>query len=392
MNIAYFDCFSGISGDMAIAAMLDAGLSFSKLSKELGKLGLKGYSLKASKVMRGSMSGTRFDCVSDEGKHRHRSVAEIFSIIDRSSLGERVKSSAKDTFRNIAAAEARIHGISGIRGVRLHELGSVDSIVDIVGVAIALEELCIDEVYSSDITMGRAVASTAHGKIPIPAPAALELLKGAPVSVSGIEAELVTPTGAGILKTLSKGFGAMPRMKISSIGYGAGSREIEEMPNMLRVVIGEAGASFETDRVSVVETNIDDMNPQHFEYLYERLFGAGALDVYTTSVQMKKTRPAFKLTVICGPDSLERIADVIFRETTTTGLRFQETGRLKLSRKTVKVRTRYGGLDVKVSSGPGGIFKAAPEHDQCVRAARSGGVPLRTVWEAAGRAVKKTER
>lgn len=392
MKIAYFDCFSGISGDMAIGAFLDAGLSFDALSAELGKLRIKGYELKKSRVRRGAIVGTKFDCIVRRTGHGHRSVREILALIDRSGLSARAKATAKKIFENIGAAEARVHGIKAGASVYLHELADIDSIVDIAGIAVAIDKLGIDEVRCSPVTMGRYVVKTAHGNLPIPGPAALELLRDVPVTISNIDAELVTPTGAGIAKTLSKGFGAMPQMSVSSIGYGAGSRDLPGMPNMLRVIIGQAVAPFLSDRVYVVETNIDDMSPQHVEYIYEKLFREGALDVYTTSIQMKKTRPAFKLTAICAEADLEKISSAMFRETTTIGVRFYEAGRFKLARNTVRARTRYGTVDVKVASGPGGIFKMAPEYDHCVKAARQSDVPLRVVCDEAVRAVKRAEK
>jgi len=383
MKIAYFDCFSGISGDMAIAAFLDAGLSLDALSKELKKLKVSGYALKKTKVKRGELAGTKFDCIAAGTPHAHRSLKEILAIIDKSRLSGTVKALAKDIFERIGAAEARVHGIAKGKDVHLHELGDIDSIIDIVGIAIAIDALGIDEIYASNINMGRTFVNSKHGILPIPGPATLELLRGVPVTIVKTEAELVTPTGAGILRSTVKSFGEMPLMKISKIGYGAGSRDIEGAPNMLRVIIGESEPSFKRDKVIVVETNIDDMNPQHFEYLFERLFKEGALDVYTTPINMKKSRPAFKLAVLTEPSKLERISEIIFRETTSIGVRFYETGRYKLERKTTKVNTRFGPIDVKLSSGPGGIFTASPEYEECARAARSKGVPLKAVYEEA---------
>ncbi len=239
MRIAYFDCFSGISGDMTIAAFLDAGLSMNTLTRELAKLKLKGYELSAKKVMRGELSGTKFDVITKEKAHNHHPFKEIMLLIEKSSLAKRAKSIAKDIFSAIGEAEAKVHGIKSKSELNLHELGDIDSIIDIVGAGIAIDALGIDEVYSSKITLGRTVISTKGGVIPIPGPAALELLKGVPVKITEMEAELVTPTGAGILKTLSKGFGEMPRLRIKNIGYGAGSHQFKDMPNMLRVVTGD---------------------------------------------------------------------------------------------------------------------------------------------------------
>ncbi|MDP2913019.1 MAG: nickel pincer cofactor biosynthesis protein LarC [Candidatus Omnitrophota bacterium] len=389
MRIAYFDCFSGISGDMTLGAFLDAGLSFSVLKKGLSKLKLKRrYGLKARKVMRGAIAGTKFDCViSGNERHCHRSLKEVLALINKSSLNDRVKDAARGIFYNIGEAESKVHGARSGRDERLHELGGIDSIVDVVGTAIAIDELRIDEVYASKINLGGGFIAARHGRLPVPAPAALELLRGAPVVISGIESELVTPTGAAILKTLSKSFGRLPQMKASAIGYGAGSRQLESMPNMLRVIIGEAVHSFAEDKVFVIETNIDDMNPQHFEYLFERLFAEGALDVYTTAIQMKKSRTAIKLSVLAEPSDLESISSVIFSETTTIGTRFYEADRYKLSRKTSRVKTPYGNIGVKIS-GAGSMATVSPEHDECVSIAREKKIPLKTVYEEAKRAAK----
>lgn len=389
MRIAYFDCFSGISGDMTIGAFLDAGLSMDALTRELRKLKVGGYTLKKSKTARGPIAGTKFDCMIQANKrHTHMTVKELLAFIEKSSLERRVKDIAKNIFLNIGRAEAKVHGIGKVSGVRFHELAEIDSVVDIVGTAIAIDELGIDEVYSSDITMGRTVAVTSHGRIPIPGPAALELLKGVPSTIAAIDTELVTPTGAGIIKTLARGFGTMPRMKIKSIGYGAGAADLQHMPNMLRIVIGEAAMPFKEDTVTVIETNIDDMSPQNFEYLFERLFEGGALDVYATTIQMKKTRPAFKLTVISEPPRATHLAEIIFRETTSIGVRYYNAGRFKLGRKIVKARTRFGNIDVKVSFGPAGIKTVSPEYDDCVRLARIKKVPFRSIYEEAKNAIK----
>jgi uncharacterized protein (TIGR00299 family) protein len=390
MKIAYFDCFSGISGDMTIAAFLDAGLPMAGLSGELSKLRLKGCRFKKTKVRRGPIAGTRFECIVDRhAGHGHRLVKDIFSLIDRSSLSDRVKSTAKRIFGNIGAAEAKVHGVRSKESVYLHELGEIDSIIDIVGAAIAIDLLGIDEVRSSGIRMGRTFAETGHGTIPIPAPAALELLKGVPVDISEVRAELVTPTGAGIVKTLSRGFGSMPRMKISAIGYGAGSRDLEGAPNMLRVVIGEASPLFKDEAVTVIEANIDDMNPQYFEYVFERLLAEGALDVFITPIQMKKSRPAFKLTALSAPCDAEKISAAMLTETTTIGVRFHEAGRFTLDRKIRKVRTRYGVISVKVSAMPGGGLNVSPEYDDCASAARRTGAALKLVYEESRRVALK---
>lgn len=388
MRIAYFDCFSGISGDMAIAAFLDAGLGMNSLTKGLARLKLKDYEIKKSKAFRAGLAGTKFDCIVKEKGHNHRSLKEILALIDKSSLKAEVKTTATNIFTAIGKAEAKIHGVKSDDYVRLHEVGDVDSIVDVVGTAIAIDELGIDAVYSSKINLGRAFVRSSHGLLPIPAPATLELLKGIPSAISEISSELVTPTGAGILKALSKGFGPMPEIKISAIGYGAGTHDPEDRPNMLRVIIGERSGSFRTDRIFIIEANIDDMNPQIFEYVFERLFKEGALDVYLESIMMKKSRPAFKLSVLCAPGDLERISSVIFSETTTIGVRFYEANRFKLDRSFVRADTKYGKVRVKLSGVGGKTFTASPEYDECVKIARSKNVPLKTILEEAKRKIK----
>ena len=392
MKIAYLDCFSGISGDMTLGAFLDAGLDEAYLRKELKKLGLKNYTLKVSKVRRGAISATKFDCIAPSDIHTHRPLKEILRIIDKSALSARVKKTAKDIFINIGKAEAVVHGFRDIDDVEFHELGQVDSIIDIVGSAIAVDALGIEEVYASKVTMGRSFASTGHGKIPVPSPASIELLKNVPIKISEVDAELVTPTGAGILKTLCKGFGDMPQMKVSDTGYGAGTKEFKEFPNILRVLIGEKVTVFQSDSIFVIETNIDDMSPQNFEYIFEELFKAGALDVYITNILMKKSRPAFKLTVLAEKKDLDKISSVIFSETTSIGLRYYETGRMKLERRIEKVRTKNGDVRVKLSGRPGNILIASPEYEDCARIARLKNVPLKKVYETAKlEAVKRWE-
>jgi uncharacterized protein (TIGR00299 family) protein len=389
-NIAYFDCFSGIAGDMVLGALIDAGLDIKFLARELKKLKVKGYELKKSRVRRGGLVGTKFSVVIKDtsGRHSHRPLGEIFKIIDASSLNHKVKATAKKIFSNIGEVEAKIHGIQDKAQINLHELGDIDSIVDIVGTAIALDKMGIEEIYSSSVHFGRTLVGTRHGVLPAPSPAALELLKGVPSKISNVEAELVTPTGAGILKTLVKSFGEMPQMKVVKVGHGAGTRELSELPNVLRVMIGQPHAAFKKDRVFVIETNIDDMNPQHFEYLFEKLFKEGALDAYTTSIQMKKTRPAFKLTVLSDPAVFDKMCAIIFRETSSIGIRFHEQDRYKLDREIIKVDTGYGRVRVKLSRAPEDVLTVSPEYEDCARLARASKVPIKKVYDAAKRAVE----
>ena len=390
MKILYFDCFSGIAGDMVLGALLDAGLDMAVLSRELKKIDLKGYELKKSKVRRGELIGTKFDCLikGSQGKHAHMPLNNILKLIDDSSLKAKVKDTAKNIFNAIGKVEGRIHGVNDKRSLHLHELGDIDSMIDIIGTAIAIDSLGIDEIYSSPIHFGRSLINTKGGVLPMPSPASLELLKGAPVRISNIEAELVTPTGAGILNALAKSFGEMPQMTMSGIGYGAGTKELDEIPNMLRVMIGERKCAFREDRIFVIETNIDDMNPQTFEYVFEKLLKEGALDVYTEPIQMKKTRSAFKLTALCSPAKLEKICSIIFSETTSIGIRYHESNRFKLDRRIVKVNTQYGNIKVKLSRASGDILTVSPEYEDVARAARNKKVPLKKVYEEAKRAVE----
>jgi hypothetical protein len=390
VRIAYFDCFSGIAGDMVLGAFIDAGLDIKVLSKELKKLKIKGYELKANSCMRGELSGTKLDVIAKtpSGAHARRSFLEVSKLIDDSALKPRVKANAKKIFNVIGRAERKIHGISGKKKLHLHELGDIDSIIDIVGAAIAIEALGIDEIYSSGINFGRTLLHTKAGILPAPSPASLEILKGVSVKVSGVDSELVTPTGAGILKALCRGFGDMPEMNVSDIGYGAGTRELSGVPNMLRIMIGERAGAFEEDKIFVIETNIDDMNPQNFEYLFEKLLKTGALDAYTTSIQMKKSRPAFKLTVLSDRSKLEKLCFIIFSETTSIGIRYHQADRFKLRRRMIKVDTKYGGIKVKLSTGPGSILTVSPEYEECVKIARAKGLPLKRVYEEAKKSVE----
>ncbi len=390
MKIAYFDCFSGISGDMVLGAFLDLGLPLERVKDGLSKLKLKGYEIGSRRVRRGSIYGRKFDCLVKNAKARrlsHRTLKDILQLIKESRLKITVKELAKYIFMVLAGAEAEVHGIKKIDDVHFHEVGDVDSIVDIVGTAIAVDELGIDKFYSSKVVLGQAYANTQTGILPVPSPATLSLLKGVPVSISRIDAELVTPTGAAILKSLASDFGEMPLMRLSGVGYGAGARDLKNVPNTLRILIGETATTHKHDRIKVIETNIDDMSPQLFDYLYDRLFKEGALDVFVTPVQMKKSRPGFKLTVLAEGHLLDRISDIIFGETTTIGLRYYEVERTKLERKTVKINTRFGPLRVKMSTRPDGADFALPEYDDCVKIARSQKVPLKVVYDEILRSV-----
>ncbi len=381
MRIAYFDCFAGISGDMTLGALLDAGVDEQAFRNEIAKLGDLGFELKVSKAAKRGIQATEVD-VAIEESHHHRKLNDIRRIIEASDLSETVKSRAIDVFIRLAEAEGKVHGHSP-EEVHFHEVGAVDAIVDIVGACIGIDMLGVDRVYSSALPMGRGFVEAAHGRIPLPAPATVEILKGVPVYPSGTEGETVTPTGAAIIRTFADEFGEMPTMRVQSIGYGAGKRE-SDMPNVLRVFIGEAEeADLPAHQVSIVETNIDDMNPEFFELAMERLFTAGALDVYLTPIFMKKGRPATLLSAMCPIERTDEIARVVLRETTSFGVRISRATRRCLERRWATVSTRYGDIRIKVGAGPDGTETASPEYEDCRKAAEAHGAPVRTVYNEA---------
>ena len=383
MRIAYFDCFAGISGDMTLGALLDAGADEAQFRRELGKLRGIEFDLRVSKVLRNGIQATDVQVLTSD-EHPHRGLKDISDIISSSGLSESVKARAADIFRRLAEAEAAVHGTSP-EEVSFHEVGAVDAIVDIVGAAIGIELLGIERILCSPLPMGRGFVETAHGKIPLPAPAALELLKDVPIYSAGIEGELVTPTGAAIVRTLASGFGDMPSMSVQAIGCGAGKTEFP-FPNVLRILVGEASAEAAlpaTDRVSVVETNIDDMNPEFYDLIFDRLFKAGALDVYLTPVYMKKNRPATLLSVVCPIERTDDIVHTILTETTTFGVRISRAYRRCLERRWETVTTSFGEVRMKIGMIGGAKVTTSPEYEDCREAAEAHGVPVRQVYEEA---------
>jgi len=382
MKIAYFDCFAGISGDMTLGALLDAGADEAKFRQELAKLQGIRFDLEIARVVRNGIQATDVRVLADED-HHHRRLKDITEIINSSTLSAAVKAQAVGIFRRLAEAEGAVHG-TGPEEVHFHEVGAVDAIVDIVGASIGIELLEIEQVISSPLPMGSGFVEAAHGKIPLPAPATVELLKGVPVYSAGIEGELVTPTGAAIIRTLASGFGGIPSMTVRSIGYGAGKSEFP-FPNVLRVLVGEAKseAAVPTDRVSVVETNIDDMNPEFYDLVFEKLLAAGALDVYVTPIVMKKCRPAALLSAICPVDRANDVAGIILRETTTFGVRISQADRRCLERKWETVTTKFGEIRMKVGLLDGEPVTASPEYEDCRKAAETHGVAVRMVYEEA---------
>jgi hypothetical protein len=387
-RIAYFDCFSGISGDMILGALIDAGLDLHQLNEELKKLKLGGYTLNTEKTTRQGISGTRFSVDADDD-HVERHLKDIEKILDHSDLGDDIKDRSKAIFRELADVEAKIHNCSPGE-IHFHEIGAMDSIIDTVGSLLGLKLLGIEAVYASRIPVGAGFVECDHGTLPLPAPAALELLKGIPIVASSMEKEIVTPTGIAILKNVAKSFGVMPEMKVDCIGYGAGSREMK-IPNLLRVWIGdsEENQEYEEDEVILIETNIDDMNPEFFGYTSEKLLERGALDVFMTPIFMKKNRPGTLLSVLISPDTLDEMLSIIFAETTSLGIRIHRLDRKKLPREILTVDTTFGCVRVKVSRVGQEIKNISPEYEDCKEIAATLGIPLRKVYEDAKTAVRK---
>ena len=382
MTLAYFDCFSGISGDMALGALVDAGLPLEDLRAELAKLGLSGYSLGSRKVLRSGLSATKVDVILDAKEQPARRLADIRRIIDGSALGPSAKRKSLDIFTRLAMAEAMVHGTTP-EEVHFHEVGAVDAIVDIVGAVVGLELLGINEVIASPVNVGSGSVHTAHGRLPVPAPATAELLKGIPLYASSISFELTTPTGAAIISTLASSFGPLPQLTVRRTAYGAGGRDLPHTPNVLRLFVGEYASPYGEDRAVLIETSIDDLNPQIYGHLIERLLETGALDAYLAPIVMKKGRPGVLLSVLAGKEKADELLDILFRETTTIGVRIQEVGRKKLSRELLDVRTPYGTVRVKVSRRGDEVLTVTPEYEDCKRLAREHRVPIRSVMQEA---------
>jgi len=375
MKILYFDCFSGISGDMTLAALLDLGLPEDKLRKELEKLGLENYSLEIHRGSRSGIAALSLEVRMGPKEERHRHFSDIRRMIEGSSLEPGVKDSSLAIFQRLAEAEAKVHKKS-LEEVHFHEVGAVDSIVDIVGTAVGINHFKPEVIYSSELPMGRGFVQCQHGRLPLPAPATLEILKGYPVQSVDLEGELVTPTGAAIIATLSAQARPFPSLSVQGIGYGMGKKEFPDRPNLLRLVLGEGTEIYQADRAAVLESNIDDMNPEFYDFLMERLFQGGALDVSFSPVMMKKNRPGTLLRVIAEEKDAERLSEVILRESTTLGVRSYPVRRKKLPREILEVETRLGKVRVKVS----GDKRFQPEYDDCRRIALEKGIPIQEVY------------
>ena len=395
MKLAYFDCFSGISGDMTLGALVDAGCSLELLRSGLQGLQIPGWTISSEKVWKNGMAAT-FVRVATEDQTKHRSLSAILEMFEKSQLSKSVQKNAAAIFRKLGEAEASVHDVP-LEKIHFHEVGAVDAIVDIVGACIAFDAFGIEKFACSPLNVGGGTAKMAHGVLPVPAPATAKLLQGKPTYSNGVQRELVTPTGAAIVSTLCDTFGPQPGMTVSAIGYGAGSIELEGQPNVVRIMIGEAADNVIAgcdEEISVVEANLDDMNPQIYGYFLEKALAAGALDVYTTPVQMKKNRPGTLLTLLCKPQDTNSLMSLVFAETTTFGARTYRAQRRTLPRESVNVHTQFGDVRVKLSRVNGRILHVAPEFDDCRKLAVEKDVPLQRVFNEAMRsydASSKTE-
>jgi hypothetical protein len=388
-KIAYLDCGSGISGDMTLAALVDAGVRIETINAAIGSLGLPGLRLTAADVKRHGFRATQV-AVESEPEHAHRHLGQILAMIDAGRLTDRQRDLARRIFTRLAEAEARVHGVE-VEAVHFHEVGAADSIADIVGTAAAWDVLGADRLVASPVPTGTGKIRIAHGECSIPAPATAELLRGIPLAACQTEGEMTTPTGAAILAALADSFGPLPAMKIESIGYGAGRRDFADRPNILRLLVGQSDeavshAGCQADQVSVLETNLDDTSGELVGYCISRLWDAGALDVYATAIQMKKNRPAVKLTVLCRPDDAAALEDILFTETTTLGVRCGTAARHVLRREPHTVATDWGAVEGKIGWLGDGRPRFSPEYESCRRVAEARHVALREVYEAAWRA------
>jgi pyridinium-3,5-bisthiocarboxylic acid mononucleotide nickel chelatase len=380
MKICYLDAFSGISGDMTVGALIDAGAPCETVFDALHSFDT-GARFSAEKTIRGGIAATKFRVDIGNSGNAHRHLSHILELIEHSSISLRAKSSACAVFQRLGEAEAQVHGVP-LERVHFHEVGAADSIADIVGACVALDLLGIDELYVSPMNTGSGTVKTEHGILPVPAPATAVLLQGKPIYARGPEVELTTPTGAALAVTLASRFGSLPAMSILSLGYGAGDRDFKEHPNVLRAIVGESAQASEATLVSVIEANIDDSSPQVLGYAMERLMDAGALDVSLSPLQMKKNRPGALLRVIARPEDQERLAQIVLAETSTLGLRIHSAERRVIERHIVEVDTPFGTVRIKVAAG--GSF--APEYDDCREIAARTGTPLPQVIAAANEA------
>ncbi len=380
--IAYFDCFSGISGDMTLGALIDLGVPVEWLKQILESIPLSGFDVAVTGVSRNGIHAKRVQVdVENDAQSRH--YADIRSLIEKSPLSTNVKKTSLDIFEKIAVAEAAIHDCP-IEEVHFHEVGGIDAIVDIVGTALCVDYLKLEKIFASRIPLGNGFVSCSHGTLPVPAPATLKILKGVPVYGTDIPHELVTPTGAAIIAVLAESFGKMPDMIVEKSGYGAGKRELESIPNLLRIITGTAvdhQTGCQQDSIVMVETCIDDMNPEVFSFLMERLFAEGALDVYWVPVFMKKNRPGTMVQVLCRKDQKNAVIACILSETTSSGVRFYDVKRCILEREKITIDTVYGSLQAKRIVSPDGSERVVPEYEVCKKIALEKNIPIRIVYD-----------
>ena len=403
---------------MVLGALLDAGLPLEELRRALGSLALQGAGVSATRVLRAGVAATKFIVDDDHHHHErahehphdhahahehghaaaavvhhhaHRSLAEIGALIEQSALSPAGQARAKELFHRLGEAEAAIHQVP-IEKIHLHEVGALDSIIDIVGAVFALEWFKADRIISSPLNVGGGMVNSAHGHFPVPAPATVKLLAGVPVYSSGVQSELVTPTGALLVTSYATSFGPVPAMTIDRVGYGAGDRDLPDTPNVLRVLVGESADRPQTERIIVLQSELDDMNPQLFGIVMERLYTAGALEVYFAAVQMKKNRPGTLLTILARPEQREELSAIVFRETTTIGVRYHEVLRERLEREIVPVNTPLGTVRFKIARLGDTIVNAAPEFEDCLRIASDRGVPVKDVQSSANKAYLDTRK
>ena len=389
MKVAHFDCFSGISGNMILGALIDLGIDVQELDRELRKLPLKGYKLETTRVVKQGISAVYVDVVTQESDGG-RTLKDILTIIDQSTLPQGIKGIGKQIFTRLGEAEAKIHN-QDLSSVRLHEISAIDTFIDIIGAVIGLEMLGVEKVTCSPLNVGSGLVQCAHGVLPVPAPITAELLTGVPVYATDVDGELTTPTGAAIITSIAKDFGNLPPLTIEKVGYGAGKMDLK-VPNLLRLWVGEMReqcGDYVVEDIAVLETNIDDMNPQFYDHVIEGLLHAGALDVSLTPVQMKKNRPGIVISVVAHREQVENLLSVLFQESTTLGVRIAEMRRLSLPRSLHFVKTRFGEIRIKVARKGDTIVNVVPEYEDCKKAAITHNVAISQVYAETQRAWKE---
>jgi hypothetical protein len=385
--LAYFDCFAGAAGDMIVAALLDAGADFDRLRAELAKLDLGGYELRVESVQRGGIAGTQFHVDVADEHHPERKLADILPLIDSAGLADGAADRARRIFTRLGEAEGRVHGMDPSQ-VHFHEVGAVDSIVDVVGACVAMELLEIDQVISSPLVLGRGTIQCAHGTLPVPAPATAELVRDVPVAGSDVDGEATTPTGAAVLTTLADRYGPLPAMRVSAVGMGAGSRDSETRPNLLRVFVGAEERPGSADTAVELSCNVDDCTGEMVGATLEKLLSAGCLDAWATPVVMKKSRPAWTVSALAEPADVDAAERILFAETTTFGVRRRLVTRSKLDRHHETVETPYGPIRIKIAGRGGEVLTASGEFSDCLQAAEAHGVSVKEVLAAAAQAYR----